>query len=305
MADGCTDFYRRCVPLLEKDSKVTKTIRKRVKKEGEEYTLTEYILEEGWEKVARMFRSGIGKEAPLSARAQFSQQSVQLSLISHMSHSKRLRKLARANPVYLEKAWELYEAMLGDNEYITKMLRVLDDEPALILHPGEKKGFEVRISGIAVNFELNLQIMKNLIGEERDGWLAGDAIDPDIMNYDKTFTGRYNLWNWPGLLPDRTVPEDGWGRKERIEREAPERQSPLVGRTSQDWIWNEGVPDDILLFEGRRVILLGPPPYSRSFNGGRMFRDMEPEFVIEKKLGPQEVDSWLNRIAEDIGSRDS
>ncbi len=34
------------------------------------------------------------------------------------------------------------------------MMQVLDDEPILVLHPGKGKGYRVRISGLADNFQL-------------------------------------------------------------------------------------------------------------------------------------------------------
>jgi hypothetical protein len=294
IADGCVAFYKRCAELLEGDREVAGAIAERAEQaqaEGAGYDLADYIREEGWEAVVKRCHDEINAENRHACRAQNCQMRYQLALMAHLSRSKQLRALARAKPEYLEKAWDLYGAMLGEGDLVVKMLRVQDDEPLLVLHPGERKGYAVRISGIAVNFELNLLIMQRLIGDPQAGWLTGDALDKDIADCEETFTAQYNLWNWPGLQPDGTVPDDGYGRNERREGES------LAQAASRDWIWNEGVPADILRFDGTRVVLLGPPPYTRSFYGGRLFPHMEPEFVVEKKLTREEVDDCLKEIA--------
>ena len=61
---------------------------------------------------------------------------------------------------------------------------------------------------------------------------------------------------------------------------SPKRNPPLCHHVhdlmtgSAYWIWNEGVPADIPTFEGTRVVLLGPPPYERSWNSVRRFPDL-------------------------------
>ena len=50
------------------------------------------------------------------------------------------------------------------------------------------------------------------------------------------------------------------------------------------WIWNEGKPADIPLLDGRRVVVLDPPPYLRTWNIGRSFPMMRPEMRLERVL---------------------
>jgi len=92
-----------------------------------------------------------------------------------------------------------------------------------------------------------------------------------------TLTGAFNLWNWTGLQADGTLPKPG--------------------SASDHWIWNEGVPADIVPFEGQRVVILGPPPYSRSWRGGLIFNGMIPELVVTEKLTKDEVRSWFRKLA--------
>jgi hypothetical protein len=57
------------------------------------------------------------------------------------------------------------------------------------------------------------------------------------------------------------------------------------------------VPADIPPFEGTRVVLLGPPPYQRSWNAGRRFADMAGDLRVERILTRGEVRELLGRIA--------
>jgi hypothetical protein len=205
--------------------------------------------------------------------------------LAHLARSKPLRAIARSRPELLQRSQSVDE-LTRETSFLTLMLRVLDDEPLLVLHPGEQKGFEVRISGLADNFQLHTLLADALIGDPNQGWLSGVKPDPRVVaaardvnlppNTRLTTTGTFNLWNWPGLQPDGTVPP---------------------GITGGWWIWNEGVPADILPFEGKRIVLLGPPPYARSWNAGRRFGHMTGELIVEHLLAPDLVRDWLARIA--------
>jgi hypothetical protein len=197
-----------------------------------------------------------------------------------------LRAAARSRPEVLRLSEEA-DDVTGNTSFLTDMLRVLDDERLVVLHPGEQKGFEVRISGLADNFQLHTLLMAELIGDPQAGWLPGAKPDPAVVaaagtgaqpaNTRLGTTGAFNLWNWPALQADGTLPAGqgnaGW------------------------WVWNEGNPGDIRPFEGVRVVLLGPPPYSRGWNAGRRFPNMPGELVVEHVLPPDVVRDWLARIA--------
>jgi hypothetical protein len=57
------------------------------------------------------------------------------------------------------------------------------------------------------------------------------------------------------------------------------------------------VPADIPPFEGTRVVLLGPPPYPRSWTAGRRFDAMPGDLRVERILALDEVRDLLGRIA--------
>lgn len=170
--------------------------------------------------------------------------------------------------------------------FLAQLLRVLDEEVLVVLHPGQQRGYRVRITGIADNFQLHTLIADALIGEPEHGWLSGQPLDPRIVLAARdrpvdpeadVARGAFNLWTWQGLRPDGTLP-DGM-------------------EASEFWIWNEGVPADIPPFEGVRTVLLGPEPYSRSWNAGRCFEGLRAELKVQEQLTSPAVCERLQRIA--------
>jgi len=281
--EAVTDFLNRCRARLEADPDVTAEIQNRAQKD--DYDLDTYIADESWDALAQRYGPELFQEAPIAVFAHMSEYVYCLGVIAHLSQSKQLRSVARARPELLQRSLEV-NAAAGRGSFLTDMLRVLDDERLIVLYPGEQKGFEVRISGIADNFQLHTLLAGELIGDPKAGWLSGEKPDPKVVAQARGAeitarlhtTGAFNLWNWTGLQPDGKLP---------------------AGQTFGHacWIWNEGNPGDILPFEGVRVVLLGSPPYSRSWNAGRRFANMPAEFVVEHILAPDVVRDWLARIA--------
>ncbi len=222
---------------------------------------------------------------PELAWAYIAQQPTTLGAIAHLSRSTQLRALARSRPELLQLSVG-QDNHNGQTSFLTALLRVLDDERLIVLHPAEQKGFEVRISGIADNFQLHMLLMGSLIGDPQEGWLTGQKPDPALIAVArdaaalperKAMTGAFNLWNWPALQRDGTLP-DGTAN-------------------GNWWIWNEGTPDEIRVFENVRVVLLGPPPYPRHWNVERRFPRMPGELEVQHVLPPDVVRDWLARIA--------
>lgn len=143
-------------------------------------------------------------------------------------------------------------------------MQVLGDEPVLVLHPEEGKGFEVRISGLADDFQLHTLLADALIDPPEDGWI----------------TGR---------------------RPSEAEVEAA-RGGPIPMDGAAFWVCNEGVPADIPEFDGRRVVLLGRPPYERSWSPGRKFPDMTGDLRVERVLPTVEVRDLLGRVAAAVAA---
>ena len=171
-------------------------------------------------------------------------------------------------------------------KFLVEMLRVLDDEDLLVLYPATGLGWKVRVRGISDNFQLHTLLADALIGDPEKGLLPGRRPDPRIAAAARDqpvdpavelAEGAFNLLGWQALRPDGTLPagQDG----------------------SESWVWNEGVPAEIDKFEGVRVLLLGPPPYVRTWNAGRRFEDMPADLHVVETLTPAAANSWLGRIA--------
>ncbi|MBY0460571.1 MAG: hypothetical protein K2V38_24915, partial [Gemmataceae bacterium] len=275
-------FYRLCRERIEADPEIAAEVARRAAGDAE-YDLDQYIADESWDELAQRFGPFIYKHHPAAVLAHMGLRFYSLGVIAHLSRSKRLRAVARTRPELLERS-EAENAASGSGSFLTDILRVLDDELLVVLHPGERKGFEVRISGVADNFQLHTLLAGELIGPDRLSGkkpnaavvaIARGAAEPSIGLSAK---GSFNLWNWTGLRPDGTLP---------------------TGQTegSDHWVWNEGTPADIRLFEGVRVVLLGPPPYDRGWNAGRRFAHLTAELTVERTLTAGQVSDWLERLA--------
>jgi hypothetical protein len=208
-----------------------------------------------------------------------------MGAIAHLSKSKSLRATARSRPELLAEAHNLDVVSREDPTYLTCMFRVLDDEPLVVLHPAERKGFAVRLTAVADVLQLDTLMAATLIGDPAAGWLPGTRPSPEIVSavtdgqvrFDLSVDGVFNLWRWSALRSDGTLP---------------------VGLTPSELLlpWN-AFPADIPLFEGTRVLLIGPRFPPQNWPGTRRYRDMPGALAVERVLPPDEVADWLMKIA--------
>ncbi len=205
--------------------------------------------------------------------------------LAMLSRSAASRRAARADGVLMERVARV-APLHGGVGWLATLLGVLDGEELLVLHPELGRGYRVRIGGVADNFQLHTLLADALIGDPDAGLLPGTRPDPrvaaaardrEVDPSAETAEGVFNLVNWPGLRPDGAL-EDGVG-------------------DSSFWIWNEGTPRDIPAFEGVRVVLLGLPPYTRTWNAGRQFPTMPARVDVIDILAPTDAHAWLQRIA--------
>ncbi|GAB2865046.1 hypothetical protein [Lentzea nigeriaca] len=158
-------------------------------------------------------------------------------------------------------------AAVPADSWLSGLLQVLDLEQLLVLHPLSGKGFEVTIGGIGDNFQLHTLLAYRLIPLHIPGeppslsWVEAASVGPDL--------------------------EPAGGIQGQFEL------SDAFGET----IWNEGRPSDIPLLDDRRVIVLSPPRYQRSWNAGRLYPMMTPMVDVTRELPPDEAASWLAKVA--------
>ena len=211
-----------------------------------------------------------------------------MAAIAMLARSAPARNASRSRST-LRRLLDDLGGQYGHAGFLWMMMQVLDDEPVVVIHPGEAKGYRVRITGLADNFQFHTLgwPTPSSAGSRRDGSAAvarrtyevaaaRDGSAPPAGA--PPARGSFNLWTWRGLAPDGTL------------------RDAMSG--SGHWVWNEGVPADIPTFEETRVVLLGPPPYERSWNPGRKFPDMPGDLRVERVLTlASEVRDLLRRIA--------
>jgi hypothetical protein len=295
--ETATDFYHRCRARAEADAELIEKLRAEVAENaGDEVDANEltaaaiiddHVASQGWQNLAQRFGPELFKPQPASVLGHMAEEFFRLGLIAHLSRSKGLRQAARARPQLLEQTLKADEAACTHRSFLATLLQVLDDEPLLVVHVEQRKGFDIRIAGIADNFQLHTLLAGAIIGSPAKGMVTGEAPSKRAVAECRdsavgrgggdNVTGAFNLWNWGGLQPDGRLPD---GQTEG----------------SNHWIWNEGCPADIVPFEGRRVVLLGPPPYERYWRAGRAFHGMVGELTVERRLSEAEVVDWLNRL---------
>jgi hypothetical protein len=241
-------------------------------------------LEEGTS-VVEVFGPQVMNSMVENARAWAALDFMGPAAVALLSASAEARRIARQDTELVEEARQL----APDHEwarYIADLAQVLEGEELLVLHPGLRRGYRVRISGIADNFQLHTLLADALIGDPAEGWLPGDRPDARVVAAARDrevdvaaadTQGSFTLMTWRGLQGDQSL-------------------SAETMRTD-NWIEHNATPADIPLFDGVRVVLLGPPPYVRAWSSGRRHVGMHGDLRVTRVLSKQEVDDYLQRIA--------
>ncbi|MCP2168084.1 hypothetical protein [Goodfellowiella coeruleoviolacea] len=166
--------------------------------------------------------------------------------------------------------------------FLTKLLAVLDGERLIVLHRESGRGYQLTIGGVGDNFQLHTLLAATLSGPVEAGLLAEDGVRPDPSWVASATDGPLE----PAVAPIRG-------------------QFNLVAADGE-WIFNEGVPADIPVLDGHRVVVLDPPTYARSWNIGRLFPMMRPSVVLDRVMPADEAAGWLARIAppQPVGAAD-
>jgi len=169
--------------------------------------------------------------------------------------------------------------------WFSKLFTVLFNEPVVVIDIDRKVGFTGKISGVVDNYQLQHLLMS--IPLLNDGKSAISEEDLAVVNglgeqtTERTIVNKWNMYNL------ELCSKSGW--KTLINTQLP--SSSVEYRDC--WIWSEGAPQDITIYKGYRVILLGLPSYERSSRVQRTFRNLKADIVIERELSAGEIDEWL------------
>jgi hypothetical protein len=174
----------------------------------------------------------------------------------------------------------------GGAYWLDRILSVLFEEPILVIELSTQLGFAGTMSGIADNFQLHTLLMD--IFPHKQPWNVRRRVDRQAVEIalgngaqssDTAIVGAWNLYNWHAVDAELKLPD------------LHDRSS------SQYWIWGEGCPEEIAVFSGFRVILLGAPSYSRSFGSQRAFVSLPAKITCDRLLDREEVGAWLAMMA--------
>jgi len=156
---------------------------------------------------------------------------------------------------------------IADAHWLLGLLLVLDDEPLVVVHRESGAVFALTVSGVGDNFQLHTLLAHALVGgghlpgtPPAADWVAAASDGP--LQPSNPIRGQFNL-------------VDAGGK----------------------WIWNEGRPVDIEPVAGRRIVVLDPAPYERSWNVGRVYPLMRPEVRLDAVLPPDQAAGWLRLVS--------
>ncbi|MEU8895756.1 hypothetical protein [Nocardia sp. NPDC048505] len=145
------------------------------------------------------------------------------------------------------------------------VLRVLDEEPLVVLDRNSGTGFQMRMSGLGDNFQLHTLLADALIG---GGHLPGEPPTAEAVAACRDAPGMTELTRGAFTM----FAPDG----ERI--------------------WNEGTPSDIPVIEGARLLILEPIPIPHTWPAGRFFPYMTGDLTMERPLTAAEATRWFDHV---------
>jgi hypothetical protein len=205
----------------------------------------------------------------------------------------RLREWALPAVAALTRERELLVRACSDRELVARTCALRDSDASflhvllgveldarwLVLCPLEGRGFHITVDGVVSNFDLHTLVAAALIERGIAGkpppaqfvvFLEGRADDPGVDHVE----GVWNYYDWRAAAHDLAA-----------------RKVPL-----ELWVWNEGVPKDVPMFDGKRTLLIGPAAVGRQWNAGRTFSALGATVRVADELPAAQVRSLLDAM---------
>lgn len=181
---------------------------------------------------------------------------------------------AARSAVVRRTSWLDHTTALGEVREVADLvtlLSILDGEELIVLHRATGRGYAVTVSGLTDNFQLHTLLADALVGDPAAGYLDGTPPDP----------------RWVAASRD--------GRADEVPVSARFNLVDAHGA----WIWNEGTPADIPLVADRRVVVLDPLPYPRTWTNQRL--PVRASVQLTRRLPAAEAARWLGRVTGAVG----
>lgn len=273
-------LLERLRELLPAAVRLTDACRARLPESKQHDESDEAGEEDDPDAVFEQVRREVAGEMPEEAAAWEGLRGLWPTAIAVMSTSRQARAAGRDLREPGLKIADHHEA----GHWLQLILGVLDEEPLLVIEPATRLGLSARMSGVVENFQLHVLLM-DLFPQTGFFLFRSRRIPKQVAEVAKgrgpqqaedIVTGAWNLYTWQAIRPGLTLPG--------------------TDDYAADWVWGEGVPADIPVFEGHRVVLLGPPSYSRSWRSQRMFNHLPGTIDNMRTLSRAEVNDWLERM---------
>jgi len=213
-----------------------------------------------------------------------------LTATACLARSHELRESVRKNSKYLKAC----NALIDYVDEVTAFSRVLYlcwREPLLVIHPEARKGWRFEMNDLSTNTELYVLLLDHIMGDPKKGQLAGKRPNPkavltikDPDNAPKKVQEQdvpFHTLAWSGILPDGTLPDPKGDKVEHY-----------------NWVWLEGIPIEIPIFENERVILLQGPVMKRTVEVPVPYDALFPTLKPKGKLSGPEVDKLLAKMTK-------
>lgn len=171
----------------------------------------------------------------------------------------------------------------GPAKWVDMVLELLYEEPLLVLHLGARRGYRLKISGIADCHQLETLLQGALLGSEEDRLLPGDR--PSQIALD--VAGGQGPQEAPGSCFGTWDMMQPWA----VSPDGTALNTSTAAVADADKIWHEGTPSDIGFLRGERCMLLATPAYSTTWANNRAFDHIKANVELVEILSDADFDA--------------
>jgi hypothetical protein len=228
--------------------------------------------------------SEVAMERPLDAAAWLGLPARCLAAVACLTRSRALRKKLRATQALAKAAYPLEDAV-AEVGFLSLALAVADDEPIVVVHPASRRAVRLVANDVATNVELFVLMADALCGSGKNALLGGKRPDARALaSIRGEASGKkrapvvrlpFDALAWGALRPDGTLDADDH-----------EHEIPFAG-----------VPSQIPLFDGERIVLLRVATHDDPLTAEPTFDALRPALTVKKRFGEKETEALLRKLS--------